>query len=246
MSNGFRRRFTRSLNFYLFAVGLIVLPIVTLIIFNHMSHISSVDVEAYRALLAEASLDKGASQGAHYQAKQHRVNVQKDVIYNQGIFRLHICLKAKEAQMVLDRKEESSELIEHMKDVTCAMQEEIFYQLPDGREVVMDPNGRFLLKKANPELVESLVVADPADLKPVQVIRFLEANEASYFYQSDLFKASNVAITRFIAPGHKLQDSWKEKELLMKGIADSVDFSLNGKDLNFKAMKLKATLFGKP
>lgn len=246
MNKNFRQRFSRSLNFSLFIICGVVLPAAAFVIFKQMSHISPADIEAYRALTAEASLEKGVSQTAPYQAKQKRVNVQKDVMYNQGISRLHICLKAKEAQMVLDRNEDSSELIEHMNNVTCAMQEEIFYQLPDGREVVKDSNDRFLLKNANPALTESFVDLEATSLKPMQVVRFLEADEASYFYQSDLFKASNVMITRFVAPGHELQKTWKEKQLLMKGIADSVDFSLNGKDLNFKATKLKATMFGKP
>lgn len=246
MTRGFKHRFTRSLNFYLFAIGLFILPLATFGIFQQMSQISSRDVETYRTLTVDAASEKGASQSAPYQAKQKRVKVQKDVMYYQGESRLHICLKAKEAQMVLDRQEESSELVEHMNGVTCSMQEEVFYELPDGREAVMHSDGRLLLKNANPENDESFVAFDLAQAKPMQIIRFMEADKASYFYQFDLFKASDVTITRFVAPGHQLQESWKDKKIMMKGVADSVHFSLNGKDLNFKATKLKATMFGKP
>ena len=47
----------------------------------------------------------------------------------------------------------------------------------------------------------------------------------------------------FLVPGHQLKDFNDNKKLLMSGNADAVEFSLLGKDMNFKAYKLKAKFY---
>lgn len=201
------------------------------------------DIERYRMLVESASTAKKDFLSLPYSAKQHRTNTQKDIFFNENNERLRMKLSCDDSVLVLDHHGETTEIIEHMKNVKCYMQEELYYLLPDGREAKRQPNGRFLIKREDPAKESSWISENTHGIKPMQIIRYFESDTGAFYYKTDRFVADNVKVTRFSTPGHILEDLSSNKKLLMSGNADSVEFSLLGKELNFKAYRLKAKLY---
>lgn len=202
---------------------------------------SEKEAESYHTLMEKAQNAKKESKTTPYHAKQERVGVLKEAFFIEGPHRHKLRLTASDAEMVFNHNsDDRTEIVEKMHHVKCAMQEELFYQLPDGREVIEQRDGKLLIRHEDPKKEESYVVRDAA-LKPMQIIRLMEANDADYYYTSDRFVASNVKLSRYIVPGHELVIGVdKRLKPVMSGVADNVEFSLSGK-LNFKATKMKAT-----
>ena len=108
---------------------------------------------------------------------------------------------------------ENQEVIEKMKGMSCILQEELFYLTPDGQEEAV----------------------------PMQIVRYIEADNAVYHYQNDLLEAEDVKIFRYKLPGHHLVESFTE-EPTMRAIAKSVEISVLSKELSFKAKKMRVIL----
>ena len=208
-----------------------------------LTRVSPKEVQAYHHLIKKP--DDKSQQTSPYSSKQDRMKVQKDVLFTQGQDRLQLRLRAEDSQLVLDH-DQDTQIVEHMHGVIGVMQEQLYWLLPDGREVTLQSNGRLLLRNANPAEEASWFTKDLKGLIPMQIVRYLEADTASYHYKKDLFVADNVRISSYAVPGHELVEAIDPKKTLMNGTAKSVEFSLSGKDLNFKAHQLKATLFSIP
>lgn len=88
---------------------------------------------------------------------------------------------------------------------------------------------------------EELAVVDG---KPQQTLRYLEADSATYSYKNDEVVANDVKVYRYILPGHELPQNLAGFKPTLKGHAEGVQFSMAGKDVQFKAQKLKASLEG--
>ncbi|MBA3957616.1 MAG: hypothetical protein H0X51_04370 [Parachlamydiaceae bacterium] len=176
-----------------------------------------------------------------YTAKQNHQSVHKDIWFNHADQRLQMRLYSADTELVLEHHDNLTEIIEQMQDVTCYMQEELFYVLPDGREVSLQPDGKLVLRHKSSKEEESYVVVTDEPLLPMQVIRHLEAENAVYHYQTDRFVANDVAVSRFVAAGHELLDSLHDLVPIVSGIAQKVEFSLAGSDFKFQAHQLKAT-----
>lgn len=203
----------------------------------------STDAAAYRELVALAAPVNSTAQLTPYSAKQHRKNVQKEILFNQNEERLQIRLNSKEAILILDREEDSTEVIEKLKDVACLMQEELFYLLPDGREALKQPNGKLLARQGSPVNASNWAELNTPGVKKMQQLRYMEADEATYYYKTDRFTASNVKISRFTAPEHRMPLLVKGLKPTMNGVAKSVEFTLSGGELNFKASNLRASFY---
>lgn len=199
------------------------------------------DAEEYRMLVQTANPTNSREPVAPYTAKQHREGIQKAILFSQGNDRLQLRIYSREADMVLEHQEMSNELVEQMQGVVCYMQEELFYLLPDGSEALMQSNGRLLAKHADPALSSSWYNKKGMGIVPMQRIRYMEADTATYHYKNDKLVANEVKINRYSLPGHALIESVEGLKPVMQGIAKQVEFSLMGKDLNFKAHHLKAT-----
>lgn len=196
----------------------------------------STDKGEYWKLMSKADPSHSEAPSTPYTAKQQHRQAHKDIWYNQKEQRLHMSLRSADTELILDHHDNTTEVIEQMYDVKCCMQEELYYLLPDGREVEYRTDGQLRLRNG------SDLVVDPKGLKPMQTIRYLEAAEAAYHYNGDRFVAEQVRISQFIAPGHQLVHSVKGLKPIMSGIARSAEFSLVGNDLNFTAHQLKARL----
>lgn len=207
--------------------------------------VTSEDQIAYAHLVQEANPINSSTKVGPYTAQQQRKGVQKDVLLMQGNERLQLRLTSQEAVMIFDHQVDETQLIEKMHGVKCWMQEELFYLLPDGREALLQDNGKLLIRHEDPQNRKGWVEASTKGVKPMQILRYLEADDAVYFYKSEQVVAENVQVSRFILPGHTLIDDLTSYKPHIKGKAKKVEFSLSGKEINFKAYQLKASFSGK-
>jgi hypothetical protein len=79
-------------------------------------------------------------------------------------------------------------------------------------------------------------------LKPMQRIRYLEAERACYNYNSHLFIAEDVKLWKYQLEGHTPPDKIAHINPLMHAIAHSIEFTLQGDKLDFIAHQMKATI----
>ena len=173
-----------------------------------------------------------------YVARQQRVGVRKDILFTEKDGRIQLKLLSAATELVFDQNEEKLQIVENMNDVRCYMQEELFYLLPDGREVKKAKDGMFVLRDKD-EVVET----EEKLLQPMQIVRVLDAALASYTYSTDLFVARHANVSRYLLPGHTFTGEVDKGKLMMSGIAQVVEFSLGGESLNFKAYHLKAKFY---
>lgn len=178
-----------------------------------------------------------------YTSRQRREGVQKDIFFSKNDQRLQLRLKSAQTELALDHHDRQTEIVEQMSDVTCFIQEELFYKLKDGREAVRQKDGRLLIKHADPAIADSWLTVDNPSLKPMQVIRQIEADTAFYYYKNSQFVAENVKVSQYVASGHSIEQATKSVQPLMGGVASWVEFSPAGNGINFKAYQLKAKLY---
>jgi hypothetical protein len=195
----------------------------------------------YWELMAKADPKKSEATAIPYTATQQHRQAHKDFWFMKNGQRLQLRLRSADTELVLDHHDEQTEVLEHMRDVKCFLQEELYYVLPDGSEAIQQPDGQITLRHHEKNQILTQI-SDISQLKPMQIIRYMEADTATYYYQTDHFIAEHVKVSRFAAPGHALLESINGLKPMMSGIAQSVEFSLVGKDLNFTAYQLKATL----
>jgi len=238
-----KHHYSKRLDLILIAVGGVILPCLIALVAWNLTYASPEDATTYKRLLSGLNERKNGPQSEQYEAKQKRVNVQKDILYMKDADRLQVRLTAADSRMVLDHHDGENNMIEHMNDMRCAMQEELYYVLSDGREAFLQENGQLLIRHSPPSQPESWIAKNHPGLKPMQIVRFIEAETASYYYKTEFLKAEDVNISRFSAEGHALMSPWEKKQLLMKGIAESMEFSLSDKTPNFKASEMKTTLY---
>jgi len=81
-----------------------------------------------------------------------------------------------------------------------------------------------------------------SDGKPMQVFRYLQADEAVYHYQTNKLVAKRATISRFSALGHHLIEDVSRLRPSITGTASEVEFFMEGGNPHFKATKFKASL----
>ena len=79
--------------------------------------------------------------------------------------------------------------------------------------------------------------------QPMQELRYIEANEASYHYRSGLFVAKEATLTKLRAEGHAPIASIEGLDPMITGMARSAEFQLKGDGLDFTASQLRATVY---
>jgi hypothetical protein len=193
-----------------------------------MTNYTQGDVQLYQTLIQKQGID---DVDIPYKAKQQRVNLHKEILFTKGLDRLQMRLTGTYADLIVDHQEQQTDFLEHIYNVACDIQEEIYYQMPDGRKLSSSQEGQ-------------LSASDkPAQLIPMQVVRSIKADMATYNYSRDSLVAENVNIERYTAPGHKLVDASEQRTLLMRGTAQWAEFSLSEHGRSFNVYQLKAALY---
>lgn len=222
----------------LFAVSL-ALALVGTTIGIGLFRFNSFDLAAYQRLVERSSPQKKG--GLSTYSQQVRYNVNKEVWFHEND-PLHFNIQAEESELFLFHDDKNNvEVIEEMHKVHCTMQEELFYLLPDGREAVKEGDGKLFLRGGKTNEPRLLIDSELPGLIPMQLVRYFEAEKASYNYTSQLFCAKSVKLWKYRLQGHNPPISFDRETPLMSGTARSVEFLMKGKELNFTAHTLKAT-----
>lgn len=227
---------------YIIVLSMVILCIACVWSFYAFSTFTFSDIKEYSELVKSTDPKNLKEDSQPYVSTQQHRSTHKDIWFTQSGQRLQLRLRSADTQLVLEHQDRNTQIVEHMQDVTCFIQEELYYLLPDGREVIRQANGTLVPRRHNVSNLEVIIETDTNALKPMQVVRYLEADKASYYYQTDRFFAEQVHVSRVVAPGHKLIDSVKGLKPIMTGLARSAEFSIVGNELNFTAYQLKATL----
>ena len=76
--------------------------------------------------------------------------------------------------------------------------------------------------------------------KPMQQMRYIEADSGTYLYTTQQFLAQTVVLSLFRLPGHSLLINQDQSAAFIRGIAQDVSFSVSGKSPQFQAKNFKA------
>ncbi|MCE5317432.1 MAG: hypothetical protein LLG04_08770, partial [Parachlamydia sp.] len=200
------------------------------------------DREAYRHLVeATTAPARYSTLENSTLIQQKRTGILKDIFYLQDHTRLSVHLTAANSTIELDQQKESPEIIEQLNEVTGFMQEELFYQLPDGREAFLQDNGRLLLRNGDPRKDKDWIEFPFTSLMPMQSMRYFEADHATYYYKSNHLLTQQVKVFRYVIPGHEPVSNVEGFKPVFTGVAQSAEIALA--DTQFKASELKATYF---
>jgi hypothetical protein len=195
---------------------------------------SDIDHEAYQNVIKVASQTE---KDLHGTTTQQRQLVAKDIWFTRDESPLQLHLRSAASELVFEHHGNHSEVVEKMTDVICFVQEELFYLLGEDQEVIRKDDGKLVLRNSS----ETEVSTDNPMLKPVQRIRYIEADNATFYIQGGLLIANQVRLSQYVLPGHKLFLSVEGKTPVMKGRAESLEISLLSKGLTFNAKKMTAT-----
>ena len=172
-----------------------------LLLFTTLGHFNDEDRMAYYKLIEGGKKVEGEEQQAQT-SNQHRLNLQKDVLFFEKGQRLQLRVFSDSADIDFERSRGRTAVIEHLKNAVCYLQEGIF-SLPEGNSD-----------------------------HPLQRVLFLQADTATYHYQNELLIAENVKISRYLAPGHSLDQASTRLGPSMSGKAGHVELLLSSKSFD--------------
>ena len=195
------------------------------------------DLLAYRALVDTDS----EGEETKTVAEQKRSGVCKEIFYIQNLSRL--CLKVNASSSILELNQNGSEteIIEKLDNVVGMLQEELFYRLPDGREAILQENGRLLIK--NNSSKHEFVDYPLSSTQAMQSIRCFEADSALYSYKDNRLLATQVKVSRYIIPGHTFKEPLQDYKPQMIGYAKEAHLTFEEGIPHFKASQLKAVFY---
>lgn len=228
--------FSRTLWIFMLLIGLCFG-----VLYFSLGHYTEADKIAYDQLIHGEITPASEIQVS----KQRRMGLQKNIFFYDKNQRLEFQLTSAQSELALEKKDRHIEIVEHLQDVICRLQESVYFILPDGRLALPQLDGRLLIKDADPQDL-SAWISDKEGLQEEQTVLVLKADHAVYYYKGGLFVAKNVHVLRYIAPGHDLENFSKEAKLITDGIASKIEFSIAEKGLSFKSDHFKAKFSIKP
>lgn len=201
-----------------------------------LSHVEERDLGAYQRLVERSR--QGPVQLTD-SSRQGRERVVKDLWLANGPDSLQTRLSSERSQLLLSYGEHPS-AIEHMEEVTGFTQEGLFYRLSDGRRARQVKRGLYRIEGEPDKVLHPLGERWTA----MQEVRYLRAKRATYDYQTGQFTAEEASIVRFEREGHQLVESLDGVEAIITGTAHRVEFTLGGKEVDFRAYHVRAKIFG--
>lgn len=217
----------------------IVLPLITLILWGVWMLVpSEKDAREYHELVSKSQANR-KSKKSPYTATQYREGVVKDIYYRSDSEVLQARIASDRSRLVFDQQPEGMSILEYMENLTCVIQKELFYLSADGQEVIADSQGGFKDRKGRP------IDQELAILKPMQLVRYIIADEAVYRYNKEQLDADRPTIIEYRLEGHQLPQNFDESNVMMQGVAENVEVSFENDELAFHAKRLKARIFPK-
>lgn len=198
---------------------LIVLVVFAVFVITRSARISRSEQRVYDALAKEI-LEKHIErkQGVEKEvAKQVRKEVKKTIFLSEvNNVRREMELRGDVAELEIFQKKSDARLLESFTNATGFIQEELFYTLPDGSEVVRAADGKLLVRN------DPARVFREADLTPKQRVRYFEADVAIYDYHTETLIAYNVRFKTYLLNGHELVKNLANVQPETKGTARSM------------------------
>lgn len=189
--------------------------------------------EKYRQIMEEALSEQMPKE---YQAKQQRSDIHRELLMTHKDSRTQTRLTAKRGILVLNQDANKPGFTEYLEGIACMMQEELYYQLPNGREFDRLADGSFVSRNKKTPLPHEEI----AMLAPMQTIRYIQANEASLDYRTNLLKTKQMSFARYSAPGHELplEIEGLSPELVGTAISAEVTFKDSGPEFHAKQLQV--------
>lgn len=76
--------------------------------------------------------------------------------------------------------------------------------------------------------------------KPMQEVRYMDAKRACYNYNTQVFIAQEAKLWKYRLAGHEPILNVNNQKPTLSGVAHTVEFSIKGKNLDFKAHRFRA------
>jgi hypothetical protein len=201
------------------------------------------DLQEYRQLVVSTGATPADEPESPAIAKQQRTNISKDIFYNHGRERLTLRLTATHSVLELDQTGTVTEIVEQFKGIKGLMQEELYYRLPDGREAFLQEDGRLLVRHGDPAKPSDWADFPLSSIKPMQIMRYFEADKAVYKYKNNHLEAEEANVARYVVPGHAFVSNIEGYKPIMSGVAQSLEVAMAENLPNFQANQLKATFY---
>lgn len=171
---------------------------------------TSRDYHFYQRLMSYSDADKQVQQNQAI-AKQERVHVQKQLMFKQDCQRLQWRLESAHSEVFLSKNGNGMEFIEKLHGMTGTMQEKILNVADD----------------------------ETASAGPFQLIRKIEAEDATYRYRNRQLLANQVRLTRYRIPETRWIQDLSSYHPYMEGQAQSIQMILSRQPA-FKAQNFQA------
>jgi hypothetical protein len=150
-------------------------------------------------------------------------------------------------------QEKKEDLYPSTKQVRGQVRKQVWYQGATPLQIWIDsPESQlyFSKQKGQIEVIEHLghvicIMQEElyfVDHKPMQKIRYLEAERASYNYNNHLFIAEEAKLWKYQMEGHSLPKQKPDLPSEIFATAESVAFSLQGEKLDFIAHHMRAAV----
>jgi hypothetical protein len=194
-------------------------------------------------MLVDSSNPLQSETASEHRFVQTRSAPVKEGWISEGPDRLHFRLGCSAAELSIIHKDRDIELLEHLKDLDCLMQEQLYFLLGDGTELVRARSGEFFLRSDREGTKP--VRCSPADLqtlKPMQRVRHLSAQDADYHYNRGLITSKHVQLQRLVLAGHMLIPSVAGIPPLMTGVADSLEMTFTHQRPVIRAKRFRANI----
>ena len=213
----------------------------------HSTHITPEDVATLEAYTLSCQGASAQPLAQAYSAKQARKGVRRDILLlNSHGQRLGLRLEANSGELVLTKSMDSTTVVENLRGVSCYMQEELYYILPDKREAIQNAHGAWVARESSASTADTLLALPTRGAKPMQKVRTFQSETAQYSYHSQNLTAENVQLMNFAAKGHQLDDAmampYARTASSLRATAKSAAFSLEDNQLKFTAQGLKANI----
>lgn len=89
---------------------------------------------------------------------------------------------------------------------------------------------------------DKLLLTSETQGAPLQQVRYLEAEEGTYLYNTQQFNADSVSLSFLRLPGHTLTFDVGPKDAFLRGIAQKVSFFISEGAPQFQAQNFKASI----
>lgn len=181
-------------------VWLTLLCLTGLFLLFKATGISYKDEEKFRELVESSPKKQRKDRIRQKQelTQQTRWNVTKTIYIAEKPLKRQVELKAKRSKVVVISKRPHMQVSETFFDVNGIAQQELYYRLKDGSEVLYNEQGNLITRTGKP--LDPYI--DKTSLEPTQRFRYFEADRAVYDFQSHQLIAHNVHFWTYTTSGH--------------------------------------------